>query len=332
MMPKGRQNTLKAGFPPEVFEDLAYTYDGTLEGLLSAIFEAFARHENPRDIEPECMLQPRLAQLVSFIQTNEEHAERVRRGICSSCGYRAFNAVKKAALSSAPGAGTAAYRFVRFAMGAANPCTCAPCKNRSSCHAANTHMPCPRIARGAISNITHPSVEPLFKIARSVDNECERMRQFIRFEHLNDAETDIWFARCNPRDSVVPLVMNHFVERFNVQPFIIYDENHHIAGVYEGKQWYLVRTNGKDNPFPRIPSCAAEEETMQRAWKTFYHAVSIDARYNPELRRHFMPKRLWKNLTEMQESLPARENKTGRDLSQPAHVMEPATGIEPATH
>ena len=47
-------------------------------------------------------------------------------------------------------------------------------------------------------------------------------------------------------------------------------------------------------------------------WKEFYvndagnqihkFAVSIDARYHPELRRQFMPKRFWKNLTELQES------------------------------
>lgn len=41
---------------------------------------------------------------------------------------------------------------------------------------------------------------------------------------------------------------------------------------------------------------------MSEAWRTFYKSVSIDARYHPELRRQFMPKRFWKNLTELQES------------------------------
>ena len=40
---------------------------------------------------------------------------------------------------------------------------------------------------------------------------------------------------------------------------------------------------------------------MQYAWKTFYDTLSIDSRYNPELRRNFMPKRFWKNLTEIKE-------------------------------
>ena len=41
---------------------------------------------------------------------------------------------------------------------------------------------------------------------------------------------------------------------------------------------------------------------MSEAWRTFYKSVSIDARYHPELRRQFVPKRFWKNLTELQES------------------------------
>lgn len=43
---------------------------------------------------------------------------------------------------------------------------------------------------------------------------------------------------------------------------------------------------------------------MADAWKRFYDAVSIKDRYNPELQRSFMPKRLWGNITEMQERIP----------------------------
>ena len=44
---------------------------------------------------------------------------------------------------------------------------------------------------------------------------------------------------------------------------------------------------------------------MADAWKRFYAAVAIKERYNPELRRGFMPKRLWGNITEMQERIPS---------------------------
>ena len=78
--------------------------------------------------------------------------------------------------------------------------------------------------------------------------------------------------------------MDWFSGRFNTQPFIIFDENHGMAGVYEGRDWYLVRTDEVN-----LPDKASDEKLMQAAWKRFYDTVAIEARYNPELRRQFMP-------------------------------------------
>lgn len=288
----------------EIYSDLAYCYDGTLEGLLSAIFAAYANHEDPNDVVPEGMLQPRLGQRISSIETNLSHAQRVQKGVCRQCGRRTFDAVKRASLSELPDAGTAIYRFVRYAMDEQKRRDCAHCRKRFSCSGADGSGPCPKQRGRALSDITHPMVEPMHRILRSISQECEHIRQFARFEHLRDEGTDVWYARCNPKSSVIPLVMNHFVERFNIQSFIIYDENHHIAGVYEGRTWYLVRTDSSDTPELNLPDKAAEEVLVQQAWKRFYRTVAVEARYNPELRRHFMPKRFWKNLTEMQEDLP----------------------------
>ncbi|WP_165170727.1 TIGR03915 family putative DNA repair protein [Adlercreutzia sp. ZJ242] len=286
---------------PEVYDEVAYVYDGTLEGLLSAIFAAYANHEDPSDVVREGVMQPRLAQRLARIETDVAHADRVRRGLCRACGHQAFSAVRKAALSAREDAGTAAYRFVRYAMDSQKKRDCTRCRKRATCSGAQGRGPCPKQRGRALSDVTHPAVEPLFRIARAVDQECEHMRQFIRFEHLRSDEADVWFARCNPRDSVVPLVMGHFVERFSIQPFIIYDENHHLAGVFDGSTWYLVRTNDPATSLLELPGHAADEAAMQQAWKRFYRTVAVESRYNPELRRHFMPKRFWRNLTEMQE-------------------------------
>lgn len=299
--PKGSKAPDARG-APEVFDEVAYVHDGTLEGLLSAIFAAYANHEDPTDVVCADVLQPRLSQRLFSVETNVAHAERVRRGLCKACGYQAFNAVRKASLSARADAGTAAYRFVRYAMDSQKTRDCARCRKRSSCAGATGSGNCPKQRGRALSDITHPAVRPIFEIARSVDQECEHMRQFIRFEHLQDEGTSVWFARCNPRDSVIPLIMGHFIERFNVQPFIIYDENHHLAGVYEGHTWYLVRTEGEKL---NLPDASIEEAAMQQAWQRFYQVVAVESRYNPELRQHFMPKRFWRNLTEMQPEAPA---------------------------
>lgn len=260
----------------EIFDEVAYVYDGTLEGLLCAIFEAYAAKEHPIDVVCEGILQPRLSQRVHRVRTDAAIAERVRRGVLRNCGETTFFTVMRAAAASDIDAGTAVYRFVRYAL--------------------DEH----RGRARALSNIAHPAVARLFELDRAVSGECEKMRQFARFEHLKGEGAQVWFAKVNPKHAVVPLVLGHFVERFNVQPFIMYDEVHGMAGVWDGQRRYLVRT--EDGSLPgALPGRSADEAVMQDAWRTFYRSVSIDARYNPELRRSFMPMRLWMNITEMQD-------------------------------
>lgn len=296
------QNEIPPQVMPEVYESIAYVYDGSIEGLLSAIFASYARHENPSDVVAEGMLQPRLGQHISNIATNVEHAKRVRKGIREKCGNFAYRNVLKASLSSDPCAGTAAYKFVRYAMDEHKNAAkaCGKCRKNATCKAKNGMGKCPKQRARAISDITHPDVEPLFKIARSVSDEAEKIRQFARFEHIRTDDMDFWLAKVNPRDSVVPLVMNHFVERFNIQAFMIYDEVHDLIGVYDGNSQYYVQPENVSELLG-IDTLASDEATMQNAWKRFYHVLSVEARYNPELRRQLMPKRFWRNLTEMQE-------------------------------
>ena len=121
------------------------------------------------------------------------------------------------------------------------------------------------------------------------------MMQFLRFEHF---ENGIWFAQCNPKANVVPLLMGWFAGRFNTERFVIYDEGHQIAGIYDGANWYIAQTDEV-----HLPEHASDEAAMQAAWKGFYDAMSISARYHPELRRQFMPKRLWRNIVEVRDEL-----------------------------
>ena len=147
-----------------------------------------------------------------------------------------------------------------------------------------------------LGQLAHPCVEPLVKLHKSVMNERHYMMQFLRFREMQGG---VWFAACNPKANVVPILMDWFAARFSTQPFIIFDEVHHLAGVSQKGAWTLVKSDELT-----LPEETADEALMVDAWKRFYDAVAIPDRYNPELRRGFMPKRLWKNITEMADKLP----------------------------
>lgn len=328
-------------------ENVAYVYDGTTEGLFTAIFKAYENHEDPQDVVREGTLQPRLGQSVKHIDAEAALAARVGAGIERVCGAQGLNACIRASLSDDPDAGSVVYRFVRYAMsrekarkgtqracekeaksaarkkthhGSALPDHCASNQPLASHDAprlrrfGNDTGQNPAKYRGILGEIANPEVAPLLALEKSVMNERHLMQQFMRFEQL---EGGVWFARCSPEAAVVPLLMDWFSGRFNTQRFAIYDEAHHMAGIYEGGGWHIVRTDQVT-----LPEKTESEAAMQRAWKRFYDTVSIDARYHPELRVHFMPKRFWKNLPEMDEapygcSTPSKSN-CGMKLSSAA--------------
>lgn len=283
-------------FDNVALNNIAYLYDGSVEGLFTAVFMTYANKERPVDLLPASNYQPRLGQLAREIETDFGLALRVQKGICRTAGYEAFDLVKTAALADDPNTGIAVYRFIRYCM---DPRNAGDFKQNRKGEALRrkklTGAGCgPALLNGAATPaLLHPAVEPVLKLERFVQNERHLMVQFLRFEEV---EGGLWCARCNPKASVVPLIMDWFAARFNVQPFVIYDENHGIAGVYEGRDWNLVKTDSFT-----VPPRTANEEAMQAAWKRFYDTLAIEARYHPELRRQFMPKRFWKNITEVKD-------------------------------
>ena len=315
---------------------VTYLYDGSPEGLLTSIFQAYARREEPEDILRIEFAQLRLDQEVFEVETDLQLAARVLRGIVKACGTALGDAVLVASRSDDCRAGSIIYRFVRYALAKNTYKSCAGCPRKVHCEGV-----CARLGgQEPLFDVAHDEVASFYELNRAVCNERHRIMQFLRFEHL---QGDVWFARCNPKASVVPLVMEWFVGRFNTQNFMIYDETHKLAGVYEGaagdcaqspvalldppsdgagknpftlrlahggstahslspggsSSWYLVKTDALQVPEPSV-----EEEGMQTAWKAFYDHVAVGARYNPELRQHFMPQRLWKNITEMKPAIP----------------------------
>ncbi len=283
----------------EYSQDVAYAYDGTLEGLLSAIFYAYQSGEHPQDIDTPQHMQLRLGQRLHHIETSTTSALRLQRGISRICGEDIFDLIKHASLSDAPNASYAIYTFVRYALNQNKTHPCKLCKTRHNCPQTT---PCARAKTKArkVSSLrlehAHEITGPVLRLERAVLNERHRMKQFLRFEQTAQG---VWFAKCNPNANVIPVLMDYFCARFGCEPFVIFDEVHHIAGVCDGHDWQLVQTD-----LLNIPLHTPNEQLIQAAWKCFYDSVSIDARYHPELRRQFMPKRFWRNICEMHEHMP----------------------------
>jgi len=244
---------------------LIYTYDNTLEGFLCCVFEAYARGENPEDICFEQGMQYRIGQELHPVVTVAENWQRVQKGIRQKLGYMAWEKVRACYCASTPGKEMLLYRYLRQGF---------------------------QRGQRALDDISHPDILPLEELYRCVGMEQQRMIMFARFAKIAGG---VYCATINPKHNVLSLIMSHFSGRFNIQPFIIYDEVHGLAGISEQGQWYLSTAEGLT-----FPEADSDDEVYQELWKSFYDAITIPERRNEKRRMSFMPKRLWKHLPEMQ--------------------------------
>lgn len=242
---------------------VSYTYDNTLDGLLSAVFAAYLYKETPREIVPRGLLQESFGQHVREIETDIPRARRVEKGIIKNMGSPCFTNVWTAFLSAEANKATLLYRYIQRGFD---------------------------IGRGIYNHISHPDILPVEKILYNIKHEAHLFTGFARFSEM---ENGVWFAKISPKNAVVPLVMPHFAERFNIQPFVLFDDVHGMAGVYDMQSWYMVETQQVNVPAP-----SKSEWENRRMWKSFYETVAIKERSNPACRRGHMPLRYWSNMTE----------------------------------
>jgi len=240
-----------------------YLYDGSLEGMLTAVFEAFSRKEQPQGILEEHELQQSLLCSYIPIATDLAKAERVKDGVSLTLGAGNYENVKRVFLSDDGNKGRVIVDYLLYTM---------------------------RKGKRACAYLANPAVAAFEELLKQVSHEAHYMLMFARFAQL---DSGVYFSRIAPKANVVPLIMGHFASRFNVQPFVMYDDAHGLAGVFDTERWWLV-----DAREISVPSQTEAEDEFQALWQAFYDTIAIEERRNPTCQRNFMPKRFWGNMCE----------------------------------
>ena len=158
--------------------------------------------------------------------------------------------------------------------------------------------------RGLEHNASDPDVLEVRNSCRRVLHEQLRMKQFVRFQKAKDGT---YLAVVFPDHNVLPLITNHFQDRFNDQPWLIYDAKRHYGFYYDGQT--VIRVTFEDEasvPFDltngKLDADVLNEndKLFQDLWRTYFKAVCIKERMNPKKQLSDMPRRYWKYMTEKQ--------------------------------
>ena len=94
---------------------VVYLYDGSYEGLLSCVFESFARKENPIEISVQDTIQTSFYPTRN-IDTDLSKAERVKKGICTKMSKEAYELVQLGYFTCHPQKEKLILEFIRIGM------------------------------------------------------------------------------------------------------------------------------------------------------------------------------------------------------------------------
>ena len=250
-----------------------YIYDGTLAGLLTAVFESFDRKEANVTIICEGEPLPLFAINSHTVITQDEKAERVWTGLEKRVSQVSCKLIWYAALFEGPGNGQFIFDYLCRIF-------------RSKKHFE--------------MDFGDPDTLRMQQIARKVGHEQQYMRQFIRFQKCRD---EIFFAPVAPESNVLPLNAEYFRDRFGDQKWIIYDTRRHYGFFYDLKQVQEITLDDEKLEAEgklRNDILAEEEILFQDMWRGYFSSITIRERINPKLHKKNMPKRFWKYLTEKQ--------------------------------
>ncbi len=241
------------------------TYDGSFDGLLTVVFKTFEEKALPQAIEYSGPYQLGLFERRTNVTSDPHMAERVWNGLGKRLGWKKRRKVHDAFLSGEPAVGMAICRYIHDI-----------------------------IADGG-SNGAHLASHILISsLARRVRREAHRMKGFVRFQRVTQAQ---YLALVAPRYDVLPLIRRHFEARFADQKWIIYDTRRNYGLSYDRQSTRECRLDLSE--LKTIPADeGSDERQYQTLWQRYYQSVNIDPRNNPKLHLRQLPRRYWRYLPE----------------------------------
>ncbi|KAA0993110.1 TIGR03915 family putative DNA repair protein [Dyadobacter aurulentus] len=252
-----------------------FVFDGTLEGLLTAVFYCYQKKSGRVKIVSSAHFYPDVFQQHFEVVSEDDKARRVWAGLKTKLDKQWMLNFYKSFLSEQPPAFQHLVDFARYII---------------------DNEP------GAESNYGNPDVLAISQLSQKVHREKHRMEAFIRFQKTSDG---IFYAHIEPDFNVLPLLIPHFKNRYADQKWIIYDLKRKYGLFYDLEKVDEIVFDFSEEMSPGLNALPAQlldekEELYTILWKDYFRNVNIPARRNMKLHIRHVPKRYWKYLSEKQ--------------------------------
>jgi len=243
--------------------------ENSLEGILTAIYEAFVQkkkmlsfHEGDISIRIGEGYNLTLFATEIKVETDLQKAYKTLEAIQRQISYLAYKRCISALCHFSEDRADAVFGFLvrGFAIGA-----------RITEDYANSY------------------VMRVMELARKVDNESHNFCGFIRFRDVGR----FLYGEVEPKCDVLPLIKEHFDDRYPNEHYVIYDRLRKYALVHKagdesifvsGEEWKL-----------HMEECT---DAFEELWKGYFQSIAIEARKNPRCQNTLLPKWYRKNMVE----------------------------------
>lgn len=235
---------------------IIYICENTPDGIFTAIYDAWAARipDGQLFILPDGEFSLELFAQYRYVETDMEKAVKVARSVSRKISPEAYRQIYAVSLSHEEEKIMAIYHFLKLGF---------------------------QVGTGVTGMHARPEVCKVFEICRNVVNESHSFREFVRFAELPDG---ILLARIKPKNFVLPLMADHFADRFPEEHFVIVDDNSEMGVFHErGKQWFLSPIDRE--AIERLWNSGRSQE-FERLWKTFFKAIAIEQRRNYRCQRN----------------------------------------------
>ncbi|MEH6681169.1 MAG: TIGR03915 family putative DNA repair protein [Sediminicola sp.] len=245
-------------------------YDGSFNGFLTAVFEAFEGKLTVANIQKNSAYQRGLFSEPETIFTQMDKAQRVWNGIQKK-SHEAIKNIYFAYQAESSGIEMLLYRYIRKLF---------------TGH-ADVHL-----------NQADDIVLKVGQWAKMVGREKHRMEAFVRFQMTQDG---IYFASIEPDFNVLPLISKHFRHRYPAQQWIIYDTKRNYGLFHDMETVEMIGLDLKGlqgNSIHQSTIFTKEEHQYQELWSNYFRSTNIRSRINKKLHTQHVPKRYWGYLSE----------------------------------
>ena len=242
-----------------------YIYDGSYQGLLTALYQAFEQREIPVKILSQADFRDDLFYQREEIITDTEKTQFFSEQIKEHISAQALKNIFHAYLSEVEKMELYIFRYLFTGF---------------------------KVGEKVDEFLTKDYVREVQNLAHKVRHESHRLKGLIR---LQEAAGGKYYAAVEPDYKTLVLLAAHFKNRFSTMDWIIHDKKREEAIIFSAseKEWLLIDLEKEFEP-----ELSNKEKEVQDLWQAFFSAVSIKNRSNPRLQQQFMPKKYWKHLIE----------------------------------